>query len=45
MPAVLIVDKQGLIRYSHYGEATSDISSTDEVLSVIDQLDLESPGA
>lgn len=39
MPALLIVDKQGKIRYSHYGESMSDISSTEEVLSILDQLD------
>jgi len=38
MPALLVVDKQGKIRYSHYGESMSDISSTEEVLSVLDQL-------
>jgi peroxiredoxin Q/BCP len=38
MPALLIVDKQGKIRYSHYGESMGDISSTEEVLSVLDQL-------
>lgn len=39
MPALLIVDKQGKIRYSHYGESMSDISSTEEVLSILDQLE------
>lgn len=38
MPALLVIDKQGKIRYSHYGESMSDISSTEEVLSILDQL-------
>jgi len=39
MPALLVVDKEGKIRYSHYGESMSDISSTEEVLSILDQLE------
>jgi peroxiredoxin len=39
MPALLVVDKQGKIRYSHYGESMSDISSREEVLSILDQLE------
>jgi peroxiredoxin len=38
MPALLIIDKDGKIRYSHYGESMSDISSNQEVLSVLDAL-------
>ncbi|PPD58455.1 redoxin domain-containing protein [Dehalogenimonas etheniformans] len=45
MPALLIVDREGRIRYSHYGESMSDISSAEEVLSILDQLAQESPGS
>lgn len=38
MPALLVVDKRGRIRYSHYGESMSDISSNQEVLSILDEL-------
>ena len=38
MPAVLIVDKAGKIRYQHYGQSMSDIPLNQEILGVIDQL-------
>jgi peroxiredoxin len=41
MPAVLIVDKAGQIRYQHYGESTSDIPLNQEILQLLDQLNQE----
>ena len=41
MPAVLIVDKAGQIRYEHYGESMSDIPLNQEVLQVLEQLNRE----
>lgn len=38
MPAMVVIDKQGRIRYRHYGSAMSDIPPNSEVLSVLDQL-------
>ena len=38
MPAVLVVDKQGKIRFEHYGESMSDIPLNQEILGVLDQL-------
>jgi len=38
MPAVFIIDKQGYIRYAHYGNSMSDIPANSEVLRVIDEL-------
>jgi peroxiredoxin len=41
MPAQLIIDKKGLIRYKHYGNSMSDIAENSEILSKLDQLNKE----
>lgn len=38
MPALLIVDKQGIIRYRHYGRSMADIPANSEVLEVLKTL-------
>ncbi len=43
MPALVVIDKQGQIRYRHYGSVMSDIPSNSEILSVLDQIN--QPGA
>jgi len=35
MPAQVIIDKQGLVRYAHYGNSMQDISSDDELLDLL----------
>ena len=41
MPAQLIIDKKGMIRYKHYGNSMSDIAENSEMLSKIDGLNKE----
>ena len=41
MPAQLIIDKNGLIRYKHYGSSMSDIAENSEILSKLDELNRE----
>ena len=41
MPAQLIIDKKGLIRYKHYGSSMSDITENSEILSKLDELNKE----
>ena len=41
MPAVLVVDKAGQIRYQHYGESISDIPLNQEILEFLDRLNAE----
>jgi peroxiredoxin len=41
MPASLLLDKKGYIRYKHFGESMSDIPEDQLVLSLIDQLNSE----
>ena len=41
MPALLVIDKQGYIRYRHYGRFMSDIQRNGEILNLLDQLDEE----
>ena len=44
MPAMILVDKQGQIRYRHYSNSMSDIPGNNEVLNLLDNLNLESAG-
>jgi peroxiredoxin len=41
MPASLLLDKKGYIRYKHFGESMSDIPENQQVLSLIDKLNGE----
>lgn len=41
MPALMVIDKEGKIRYRHYGESMSDIPLDETVLSVLDELNSE----
>jgi peroxiredoxin len=41
LPAQVIVDKSGRVRYTHYGRSMSDIPSNNDVLAVLDQLNQE----
>lgn len=42
MPLVTVLDRDGLIRFAHYGASMSDIPSNAELLDVIDQLNAAS---
>src|SRR3990172_12439175 len=41
MPAQVIVDKNGIARYVHYGDSTADIPTNEELLGLIDELNKE----
>jgi peroxiredoxin Q/BCP len=41
MPAQVIVDKNGVARYAHYGHDMSDIPGNDELLELVDELNVE----
>jgi peroxiredoxin len=38
MPAQVIVNKQGRVRFVHYGHAMSDIPENEELLALLDQM-------
>jgi len=38
MPAQLIIDQQGLVRYVHYGHSMADIPGNEEILSILSDL-------
>jgi peroxiredoxin len=38
MPALLIVDKRGVIRFAHFGDDMADIPKNQDVLALLDQL-------
>ncbi len=42
MPAMLIVDSAGQVRFVHYGHEMSDIPANAEVLETLDAINLES---
>jgi peroxiredoxin len=39
MPALLVVDKEGQVRFQRYGNAMQDIVPNDQVLKLLDKLD------
>src|SRR5512133_1519681 len=41
MPAQVTIDKQGIVRFVHYGHDASDIPSNTEILEVLQQLNQE----
>ena len=41
MPAQLIIDKKGMIRYKHYGGSMADIAENSDLLSKLDELNRE----
>ena len=40
MPAQVIIDREGMVRFVHYGHSMSDIPKNTEVLELIDQLNV-----
>ena len=45
MPAQVIVDKQGVARFVHYGHSMSDIPPNSELLDLLDSLNREEDSA
>lgn len=43
MPAVLVIDRHGRVRFSQYGESMSDIPENGELFAVLDQINAEEP--
>jgi peroxiredoxin len=41
MPAQVIVDRDGVARFVHYGHSMSDIPANDELLALLDELNGE----
>ena len=41
MPALLIVDKRGVIQFAHFGDDMADIPKNEAVLALLDQLNQE----
>ena len=41
MPAQAIIDRQGIVRYIHYGHSMQDIPDNEEILKTIDELNRE----
>ena len=43
LPSMAVIDKKGRIRLMHYASLPSDIPSDDKILSLLDDLNKESP--
>jgi len=41
MPASFLIDKNGNIRYKHFGESMSDVPENKQILSLLDELNKE----
>jgi peroxiredoxin len=41
MPAQVIVDRRGVVRYAHYGDSMADIPANEELLELLDRLEAE----
>ncbi len=41
MPAMIILDKKGIVRYAYFGESMSDIPRNDEVLSILQEINVK----
>ena len=41
MPAMMVIDKAGVVRYKHYGDAMSDIPPNPQILAILDELNQE----
>ena len=41
MPALMVIDKQGQVRFKHYGNSMSDIVSNRELFEVLDDVNAE----
>jgi len=38
MPAILIVDKQGIVRYAYFGDSMADIPKNDSILAALENI-------
>lgn len=41
MPATLLIDKQGKIRFQHFGDSMKDIPPNEQLLALLDELNAE----
>lgn len=41
MPALMVIDKQGQVRYKHYGNSMSDIVPNSELFAVLEEVNSE----
>ena len=44
LPASVVIDKSGHIRYSHFGKSMADIPESQEILTLINELNKEDAG-
>ncbi len=42
LPALIVIDKNGYLRYQHHGNSMSDIPSNQTILNILDKLNRDS---
>lgn len=45
MPALMVIDKKGRVRFTHYAENMRDYPTLEEMYAVLDRLGKRKPGA
>jgi peroxiredoxin Q/BCP len=43
MPALLVIDRNGVVRYEHYGKSMRDIPWNADIIAVLDELNRQQP--
>jgi peroxiredoxin Q/BCP len=41
IPAQVLIDKQGIVRFAHYGKSMSDIPENEEIFEIVQSLNAE----
>jgi peroxiredoxin Q/BCP len=41
MPALFVIDRNGMVRYAHYGDSMQDIPSNETVLAALEEIERE----
>jgi peroxiredoxin len=41
IPAQVLIDKQGIVRFAHYGKSMSDIRGNEEILEILKRVNDE----
>jgi peroxiredoxin Q/BCP len=43
MPAQVVIDKEGIARYAHYGHSMSDIPKNEEIIDILKEINRNEP--
>lgn len=43
LPALVVVDRAGKIRYQHYGDSMQDLAPSEDLLTILDEINQSTP--